>query len=425
MLESVTAEAGVVGASAGGAVASVGVLMHGDSFRVTRYIGNYRDSIADHVPIQMMSAVGGAALDRTGTCDRDLLTIPVPIAAQSEMLGLTSRKDTFMAYALEPLTIGSLELSNRLVMPPMATSKAHPDGAITDDLLAYYDEKTRGGALGLVITEHCFIMEQGRNRVGQPSIADDRMLDGLRRLAEVFRANGVKSVVQINHAGAGSVLPGHAIVGPSATEWPPDSGRIPRELTAEEIRDVAWQFGAAARRVKIAGFDGVEIHSAHGYLLNEFLSPLTNRRTDEYGGDLHGRLRLHRQVIRAVRDAVGDEFPVFIRIGAKDYTEGGTTVEDAVAAAVEFEQAGVDCIDVTGGLTGYMRPDHDEPGYFAELSEPIREAVSVPVILTGGVTEPSHAERLLAEGRADLIGVGRALLKDSEWAIKAVRELGE
>jgi 2,4-dienoyl-CoA reductase-like NADH-dependent reductase (Old Yellow Enzyme family) len=193
-------------------------------------------------------------------------------------------------------------------------------------------------------------------------------------------------------------------------------------MTLDEIAVIPALFAAAARRAKAAGFDGVEVHSAHGYLLNQFFSPLTNRRTDAYGGDVYGRIKLHLEVIAAVRDSVGAEYPVLLRLGAADYLEGGSRVEDSVIAAVAFEKAGVDMIDVTGGLSGYVRPGHSEAGYFAELSEPIRNAVTMPVILTGGVTEPEQAEELLAAGVADLIGVGRAILKDSGWAVRAMRE---
>jgi NADPH2 dehydrogenase len=326
-----------------------------------------------------------------------------------------------MSRLREPLTIGASTLRNRLVLPPMATSKARADGSISDDLLEYYDEKSRGGALGLAITEHCFISEQGRNRVGQPSVADDAMVDGLSALAGVFHGNGVPAVVQISHAGAASVEPEKPLVGPSEVATPIGSGRLPRALTDEEVADIPRQFAEAARRVMEAGFDGVELHSAHGYLLNQFFSPLTNRRTDRYGGSLENRIRLHIEVIHAVRDEVGSDFLLLLRLGARDYLEGGTVIDDSIEAALRFEEAGVDVLDITGGLTGYSHPGTDEPGYFSELSAPIKAAISVPVILTGGVTEADQAESLLARGAADLIGVGRAILRDSAWAADAVR----
>jgi len=330
-----------------------------------------------------------------------------------------------MSHLLQPLTEGRLHLKNRLVMPPMATSRALADGGMSDALLDYYDEKSRGGAIGLVITEHCYITRQGMNRVGQPSVADDGTIEGWRRLVAILHGNGSKTAMQINHAGAASsaAATGLEVVGPSNVPSPTGPGETPRELTDDEIATVVEQFAAAAHRVKEAGFDGVEIHGAHGYLLNQFLSPLTNKRTDRYGGDVFGRIHLHLEVIAAVRQAVGEEFPVLLRLGARDYLEGGTSIEDSTIAAVEFERAGVDILDITGGLSGYIRPGHDEPGYFAELSEAVKDVVSIPVILTGGVTEPQQAERLLADGRADLIGVGRAILKDPEWAQRAIRAL--
>lgn len=331
-----------------------------------------------------------------------------------------------MRQLLQPLDAGTLHLSNRLVMPPMATQKADPDGTLSDELLGYYDEKSRGGALGLVITEHSYITQQGRNRLAQPSIATDATVDGWRQLAQILHRNGSKAVVQINHSGGACSVEatGMEVVSASDVPSPVGPGETPRPLEADEIAVIVTEFAAAAARVKAAGFDGVEIHAAHGYLLNQFYSPLLNQRTDEYGGELAGRIRFHLQVIAAVRAAVGDSFPVLLRLGACDYRDGGTTAADSVAAAIEFERAGIDAIDITGGIFGYLRPEHSEPGYFAELSAPIKAAVGIPVILTGGVTEAEHAERLLEAEAADLIGVGRALLKDSGWAIRAVGTAG-
>jgi NADPH2 dehydrogenase len=327
-----------------------------------------------------------------------------------------------MPLLLDPLTTRNLALHNRLVLPPMATSKANADGSMSDALLAYYDEKSAGGAFGLIITEHT---RQGMNRVGQPSIADDGTIEGWRRLTDTIHANGSKVAMQINHCGGAcsTEATGLEVVGPSDVAVPLGREEKVRPLTHEEIATVVAQFADAARRVKAAGFDGVEIHAAHGYLLSQFLSPLTNKRTDEYGGEVSGRIRIHLEVVNAVRAAVGDDFPVLLRLGARDYMEGGTTLIDSQVAAVEFERGGVDILDVTGGLSGYTVPDHDEPGWFADLSEGLKAVVSIPVILTGGVTEPAHAEALLAAGSADLIGVGRAVLKDPEWARRAVREL--
>jgi 2,4-dienoyl-CoA reductase-like NADH-dependent reductase (Old Yellow Enzyme family) len=310
----------------------------------------------------------------------------------------------------------------------MATQKAGEDGTMSREILDYYGEKSRGGHLGLVIIEHAYVHRQGKYRARQPGVADDSAIPRLEELATIIHRNGPKAVMQINHSGgaASSEVTGLEVVAPSAVPSPVSlGGVIPRPLEHNAIAGIVDAFATAARRVKQAGFDGVEIHAAHGYLLSQFLSPLTNKRTDEYGGDPLGRIRMHLEVIAAVRAAVGEDFPVLLRLGASDYMDGGTTIEDGVAAAVEFEKAGVDLIDVSGGHCSYLRPGHSEQGYFAELSSAIREAVSIPVMLTGGITDPLVAERLLAEGAADLIGVGRAIMKDSEWAGRAVRMLEE
>jgi 2,4-dienoyl-CoA reductase-like NADH-dependent reductase (Old Yellow Enzyme family) len=329
-----------------------------------------------------------------------------------------------VARLLEPLHIGALTLHNRLIMPPMATAKAEADGGTSRALLDYYQEKSAGGCFSLIIIEHSFISPEGRASHNQLSVASDGVLGGLRSLAEVIHHNGSKAVMQINHAGSATTqeVTGTTPVAPSPVPHP-RNGNTPRALTESEIAGIVKAFQDAARRVKAAGFDGVEIHSAHGYLLNQFFSPLTNKRTDGYGGPVHNRIRLHLQVIEAVRAAVGDDFPLLLRLGACDYREGGITVEDSQTAAKAFEKAGIGIIDITGSLLGYNCPESSAPGYFSPLSEAVKKVVSIPVILTGGITDPQAAEQLLAEGKADLIGVGRAVLKDSGWAKQAIETL--
>lgn len=329
-----------------------------------------------------------------------------------------------MSYLLQPLKIGSLSLNNRLVMPPMATSKAESDGKVSQAILDYYKEKSQGGYISLIIIEHSFIAQSGKASPQQLSIAEDSVIDSLKELAKTIHQNGTKCMMQINHAGsqASEECTGTTPVGPSAVQNP-RRGDIPRELSQEEIGEIIAAFKEAARRTKEAGFDGVEIHSAHGYLLNQFFSPLTNKRTDEYGGDVLGRIRIHLKVIKAVRSVVGEDFPIFLRLGASDFMEGGTTIEDSIIAAREFEKAAVNVLDISGGFSGYIVPGLTGQGFFAPLSEAIKQAVSIPVVLTGGVTVADAAEKLLREEKADLIGVGRAILQDSKWPEKAIQSL--
>ncbi|MHB8062901.1 MAG: NADH:flavin oxidoreductase [Ruminiclostridium sp.] len=337
-----------------------------------------------------------------------------------------------MALLLESLQVGSLSLANRLVMPPMATSKAESDGKVSQAMLDYYSEKSKGGYLSLIIIEHSFISQQGKAHKGQLSVADDSVGENLKKLAEIIHRNGSKSVMQINHAGSAAEqeVTGTIAVGPSAVANPrkissvPNSFTSPHSLTSQEIVGIVSEFQNAARRVKEAGFDGVEIHAAHGYLLSQFFSPLSNKRTDEYGGTVLNRIRIHLEVIKAVREVVGDDFPILLRLGASDYIDGGVCLEDSVIAAREFEKASVDILDISGGLCGFTIPGGTGgQGYFAPLTEAIKKEVSIPVILTGGITEAKASEQLLADGKADLIGVGRAVLNDSEWAKHAVETL--
>lgn len=329
-----------------------------------------------------------------------------------------------MSHLLEPLQAGSLALHNRLVMSPMATAKAKPDGSVSQALLDYYREKSEGGYFSLIIIEHSFISPEGKANNNQLSVSDDSMVEGLRKLSEVIHMNESRTVMQINHAGsaASEEVTGIIPVGPSAVKNP-RKGNIPRELSKEEISGVIKSFSDAARRVKESGFDGVEIHSAHGYLLNQFFSPLTNKRTDEYGGEVHNRIRIHLQVIKAIREAVGKDFPILLRLGASDFIEGGTTIEDSQAAAIEFEKAGINILDISGGFSGFDVPSLTGQGYFAPLTEALKKVVSIPIILTGGITEAKAADGLIADGKADLIGVGRAVLKNSLWAKQAVETL--
>lgn len=321
-----------------------------------------------------------------------------------------------------PLKTGRMDLKNRLVMPPMASSKATEEGRVTPQLRDFYAEKSAGGYIGLFILEHSYVSIEGKAGKGQLSVSDNRDIDGLKDLAAIIHENGSKVMAQISHAGgsAKSEITGKRVLGASAVVVP-RTGTVPEEMTGQDIRKVIDDFASAAVRVKQAGFDGVEIHSAHGYLLNQFYSPLTNRREDEYNAfTVENRLKLHLEIIEAIRNAVGKDYPVALRLGACDYMQGGTTLQDSVMAAQVLEKAGIDMLDISGGLCGSARPGVKEQGYFSELAEAVKRSVGIPVMLTGGITDAAYAERLLKDNKADLIGVGRAVLKDSLWAKRAI-----
>lgn len=324
-----------------------------------------------------------------------------------------------MPHWFEPITIRNLTLKNRLVMPPMATAKADEAGRVTDEVCDYYRERARYSKIGLIITEHSYVCLQGKAHPGQTSLTEDADIPAWKRLTDAVHRENVRIFAQLSHAGtaASSCTTGSRPVGPSPVYHPKQKEELPEEMTPRQIREVTEAFAQAARRAREAGFDGVEIHSAHGYLLNQFYSPLTNHRTDDYGPQLmENRTRFLREVLLAVRGAAGKDFPISVRLGGCDYHQGGSTVEDCVAACCILEQSGADLLHLAGGMFGFVRPGHREPGYFRDMSEPVRKVVKVPVLLTGGVTNLSQAETLLEEHCADLIGVGRAIYQNPHWA---------
>lgn len=321
-----------------------------------------------------------------------------------------------------PLHTTKLTFKNRLVYPPLFTGKAEEGGGITEQSLAYYDEKTKGGYFSLAMIEHCFISQDGKASAGQVSAASDSAMGGLSKLAAVIHKNGTLAVLQINHAGSctDSAVTSQTLLAPSAVKNLRKGEETPKEMTIGDIKKVIGDFASAAVRAKNAGFDGVEIHSAHSYLLNQFYSPLTNMRTDNYGGSLDNRIRIHLEVIQAVREAVGRDFPIFLRLGACDYTPGGNQAANSIYAAKAFEKAGVDVLDISGGMCGYINPENNGPGYFGAETKVIHEAINIPVMGTGGIKEPAHAEQMLQDGVCNLVGVGRSALADSQWAKRAM-----
>ncbi|MCL5987070.1 MAG: NADH:flavin oxidoreductase [Actinobacteria bacterium] len=309
-------------------------------------------------------------------------------------------------------------------MPPMANNLATSNGEVTQKLIEHYIARAKNN-VALIIIEHSYVIESGKHGQLQLGIHRDELVDGLKRLASAIHAGGAKTAIQINHGGArcSSAVIGHQTLAPSAFELD-IFNEVPRVLTIEEIKEIIIAFGRAAIRAKMAGFDAVEIHGAHGFLLNEFYSPLTNLREDEYGGSWENRMRLPLEVVAEVKKSVGEDLPIFYRLGSDDMMAGGITIDDSIALATKLVEAGVKLIDVSGGLVG-SRPDNMPPGYFVPQAWAIKKAVNVPVVAVGGIKTAELADSIIREGKADLVAIGRALLADSMWAVKAIESLGD
>lgn len=316
----------------------------------------------------------------------------------------------------ETTRIGQMELRNRFVMPPMGTRHASKEGYVTEELKNYFEARAQGG-FGLVIVEATLVHPGGRGYENLTEIIDDSFIPGLSDLVKVIQRHGAKAALQLQHCGrlAKSQLSGMQPVAPSPIPAP--KGEVPRELSREEIKEIVGYFSDAAVRAKRAGFDGIEIHGAHGYLIDQFISPSSNKRKDLYGGSVQNRTRLLVEVIKAVKSMVGDDYPVWCRINAMEYgVEGGTTLEDAKQTAVLAQAAGAHAIHVSA--YGPKAPQHlnwptPVSGVLAHLAEGIKKVVDVPVIAVGRIT-PEAGERIIAEEKADLVSIGKASLADPE-----------
>jgi 2,4-dienoyl-CoA reductase-like NADH-dependent reductase (Old Yellow Enzyme family) len=329
-----------------------------------------------------------------------------------------------MPDLLSPLPVGTLTLRNRIAMPPMWSGQAKPDGQVTDGIIEYHRVRAAAGC-GLITVEHSFVHQGGRHSATQMGVHDDAMIPGLARLAAAIKAEGAVACLQITHAGSRTshAVTGRRIVGPSAVRNPRErDGEAPEALTPDGIAEIVAAFGEAARRARDAGFDAIEIHGAHGFLLGQFLSPLSNHRKDQYGGSPEGRRRIYLEAAAEVRRRLGPGRPIFVRLGACDEMTGGLTLDEGCAAAAALAAAGVDLISVSGGMQG-SEPPGREPGYFVPYAAAIKAFVTVPVMVAGGIMDPIFADRIVRSGRADLVGVGRAMLNDPQWASTAIRQL--
>jgi 2,4-dienoyl-CoA reductase-like NADH-dependent reductase (Old Yellow Enzyme family)/thioredoxin reductase len=359
-----------------------------------------------------------------------------------QMHKLGDRKDTKLDFfqggkrmkdklekLFEPIQVGSMRLKNRLVLAPMGTEYADDQGMVTPQQILYYAERARNG-LGMITIECASVSTTGRSSDHQLAVYKDDFIPGLGKLAGAIKEHGCRCVLQIHHAGrraASKFNKGTAPLAPSPI--PCIGGEVPEELTADRIERIVEDFGNAALRAKRAGFDAVELHGAHGYLINQFLSPLSNQRADNYGGTLENRTRFVTEIIAHIKDKVGKDYPILIKLSVDEYLSGGLTPKDTGVIAKILEDAGVSAITASAGHTGaraegYARtvPGSYFPrGCYVHLAEAIKGAVRVPVGAVGRINDPILAESILREDKADLIYMGRALFADPELPVKAMQ----
>ncbi|MEX2704474.1 MAG: FAD-dependent oxidoreductase [Candidatus Freyrarchaeum guaymaensis] len=321
----------------------------------------------------------------------------------------------------EPIKINTMELKNRIVMPAMHLGYAQ-DGYVTQQLIDFYAERAKN-EVGLILVGGCWTELLGKGMDSMIRIDTDDAIPGLSKLAKAIHEGGAKCGAQLYHSGryAFSFIIGQTPVSASAVPSK-FTGETPRAMTKEEILETEKNYGEAALRAKKAGFDAVELIASAGYLIPQFLSPLTNKRDDEYGGDLKNRARFGIECIHAIRDRVGDDFPLIMRISGDDMVPGSNTYKEVREYVPLFAEAGVDMFNVTGGWHESRVPQitmNVPRGCYVWLAENVKEVVDVPVMACNRITDPLLAEQILLDGKADLVGIGRALICDPEWARKA------
>lgn len=317
--------------------------------------------------------------------------------------------------------IKDLTLKNRIVMPPMCMYTATEDGFPTSWHPIHYASRAIGGA-GLVIVEATAVSPEGRLSGNDLGLWEDRHVEGLRGIVRLLHQYGAKAGIQINHGGRKCEAPGMDIEAPSPIPFNEES-KIPREMTRDDIRETVEEFRRAAARALDAGFDVLQIHAAHGYLLSEFLSPLTNRRNDEYGGTPENRVRFLGEVIDAVRQVWPWEKPLEVRVSAEDYAEGGNKAEDVAEMLALVAGKGIDMVNVsTGGVVPVVPAVF--PGYQVPHAETVRRITGLPVTAGGLLGDPRQVASLVEEQKAELVFLGRELLRDPYWPLRTAGELG-
>jgi 2,4-dienoyl-CoA reductase-like NADH-dependent reductase (Old Yellow Enzyme family) len=344
-------------------------------------------------------------------------------------------KEIAMPHLFEPYTQKSITLRNRIGVSPMCTYTA-VDGMANDWHVIHLGARAVGGA-GLVIAEATAVEARGRITPHDLGIWSDEHIDPLARVASAIKVNGAAAGIQIAHAGRKAsvnrpwdggkpILPedahGWPVIGPSPLGYH-EGYTVPHEMSKDEILEVQQAFRAGALRALQAGFEWLEIHAAHGYLIHSFYSPISNQRIDEYGGNFENRIRFLLETVRAVRTVWPDTLPLTVRISATDWVEGGWTIDDSVELAKYLKGEGVDLVDCSSGSIVVKGKILGSPGYQVPLSETVRCGANIATAAVGLITAPSHADEIIRNGRADLVLLGREMLRDPHWALHAAQAL--
>jgi 2,4-dienoyl-CoA reductase-like NADH-dependent reductase (Old Yellow Enzyme family) len=315
----------------------------------------------------------------------------------------------------DPITIEGIDIRNRFVRSATWDSTATEDGHVTDASVKMIENLARGG-VGLIVTGYAYVSDHGKAAHAQLGISHDRHIEGMRRLVKAAHDHGARIAAQIAHAGINLLLLGHTdriALAPSKTEAYRTAHRA---MTSAEVAEIVQDFGRAAARAREAGFDAVQLHGAHGYLMSQFLSPVTNRRTDEWGGSPERRRRFHVEVMRSVRRAVGERYPVWMKLGLQDRTEGGLRLTEGIETLAVLAREGLSAVEVSTGFGAraaqVKRPEDEERPYFREDSAEARRAVDIPVMLVGGIRSLEMAEDILRSGDADMISMSRPLVRE-------------
>lgn len=340
-----------------------------------------------------------------------------------------------MIDLFSPLNIKGITLKNRVIMPPLAVKNPKTDGFVNDIVIEYYSNMSKLG-MGLIITENAFITPDSRVMPNQLLISDDVFIEGHRKLVESIHKNGVPVALEINHGGI-NLRDVPEVKGMLSNteerdfvfEGGPGEGikySSLKEIPIEELNRIIKSFGEAAKRAKSAGYDMIEIHAAHGFLLNQFLSPITNNRKDRYGGSIENRMRLLMEVVEEVISKVGRDYPVAVRFPLSDNPPqmelypNGLKVEEGILVAKELELIGISYIDVSGGYCGSRpRELREFEGYFVPYAKILKEQLKIKINVTGGIKDPQFANEIIKSGKADTVGIGRALLLNKNWIRKA------